>query len=133
MLNPSQESPFRDSNNDSVVLRLTYGEVSFLLTADIESEAEARLVNSGTELHSTVLKVPHHGSNTSTTQRFLDAVSPAIAVVSAGQDNPYGHPAPGVMERLEAAVGAEYVYRTDLQGSVEIVSDGVSVWVRTER
>ena len=133
MLNPTQDSLFGDSNNDSLVLRLTYGEVSFLLAADIESEAEERLADSGVELESTVLKVAHHGSRTSTTQRFLDAVHPAIGVVSAGLDNPYGHPAPAVTERLEAAVGAENVYRTDRDGSVEVVSDGVSVWVRTER
>ena len=133
VLNPARNRLFEDFNNDSIVLRLTYGDVSFLLTADIEEEAEERLSQSGAELHSTVLKVAHHGSNTSTTQRFLDAVSPAIAVVSVGKDNPYGHPAPAVMERLEAAVGAEHVYRTDLQGDVEVVSDGVSLWVRRGR
>ena len=132
-LNPPRGGLSGDSNNDSIVLRLTYGEVSFLLAADIESGAEERLVNSGVELQSTVLKAAHHGSKTSTTQRFLNAVSPAIAVVSAGLDNPYGHPAPVVMERLEAAVGAENVYRTDRDGSIEIVSDGATVWVRTER
>ena len=132
-LNPPRDGLSGDSNNDSVVLRLTYGEVSFLLAADIESGAEEQLVDSGLELQSTVLKAAHHGSKTSTTQRFLIAVSPAIAVVSAGLDNPYGHPAPVVMERLEAAIGAENVYRTDRDGSVEIVSDGVSVWVQTER
>ena len=133
VLNPVQDSLFNDFNNDSVVLRLTYGNVSFLLTGDIESRAEERLVNSGLELRSTVLKVSHHGSNSSTAPRFLDAVRPAIAVVSAGLDNQYGHPAPAVMERLEAAVGAENVYRTDTQGDVEVVSDGASAWVRTER
>ena len=133
VLNPAADSPFGDSNNDSVALRLTYGEASFLLTADIESEAEKRLTDSGMELQSTVLKAAHHGSNTSTTQRFLDAVGPSIAAVSAGLDNSYGHPAPAVMERLEAAVGAENVYRTDRHGSIEIVSDGATVWVRTER
>ena len=132
-LNPPREGLSGDSNNDSIVLRLTYGEVSFLLAADIESEAEERLVNSGVDLQSTVLKAAHHGSKTSTTQRFLNAVSPAIAVVSAGLDNPYGHPAPVVVERLEAAVGAENVYRTDRDGAVEIVSDGATVWVRAER
>ena len=133
VLNPDAGRQFQDSNNDSVALRLTYGNVSFLLTADIEGDAEKRLVNGGAELQSTVLKVGHHGSNTSTTQSFLDVASPAIAVVSAGQDNQYGHPAPAVMQRLEAAVGAENVYRTDTQGGVEVVSDGASVWVRTER
>ena len=133
VLNPARNRLFEDFNNDSIVLRLTYGDVSFLLTADIEEEAEERISQSRAELHSTVLKVAHHGSNTSTTPRFLDAVSPAIAVVSVGKDNPYGHPAPAVIERLEAAVGAEHVYRTDLQGDVEVVTDGVSLWVRTGR
>ena len=133
VLNPAAGSPFVDSNNDSLALRLTYGDASVLLAADIESEAEERLVDSEVELQSTVLKVAHHGSNTSTTQGFLNAVGPAIAVVSAGLDNPYGHPAPAVMDRLEAAVGAENVYRTDRDGSIEVVSDGTSVWVRTER
>ena len=133
VLNPPRDSLFGDSNNDSVVMRLTYGEVSFLLAADIESGAEERLADSGMELQSTVLKAAHHGSKTSTTQRFLNAVSPAISVVSAGLDNPYGHPAPVVMERLEAAVGTDNVYRTDRDGSVEVVSDGETVWVRTER
>ena len=133
VMNPLRSHLTGDSNNNSVALRLTHGQVSFLLTADIESEAEERLVNSGEELQSTVLKVAHHGSNTSTTERFLETVRPAIAVVSAGLDNPYGHPAPAVMERLEAAVGAENVYRTDRDGSVEVVSDGASAWVRMER
>ncbi|MYC37734.1 MAG: ComEC/Rec2 family competence protein [Chloroflexi bacterium] len=132
-LNPPREGLSGDSNNDSLVMRLTYGEVSLLLAADIESEAEQRLVEGRAELQSTVLKAAHHGSKTSTTQPFLNAVSPAIAVVSAGLDNSYGHPAPAVVERLEAAVGEEDVYRTDRDGNVEIVSDGATVWVRTER
>ena len=133
VLNPPQYLLFEDFNNDSIVLRLTYGKVSFLLTADIEKEAEERLVNGDAELQSTVLKVAHHGSNTSTTQSFLNAVSPAIAIVSAGRGNSYGHPAPAVMERLEAQLGAENVYRTDLRGSVEVVSDGDTLWAKTER
>ena len=133
VLNPSRDRSLGNSNNDSVVLRLSYGDVSVLLTADIESEAEARLVARGAELESTVLKVGHHGSATSTSQVFLGAVSPSIAVVSAGMDNPYGHPASEVIKRLEDEVGAGNVYRTDLQGDVEVVSDGEDVWVRTQR
>ncbi len=133
VLNPQPTGAFADSNNDSVVMRLTYGEVSVLLTADVEREAEERLMAGSHELRSTVLKVGHHGSSTSTTERFLDAVDPAVAVVSAGAGNPYGHPAPEVVERLEAKIGAPGVYRTDLQGTVEVVSDGALVWVRTER
>ena len=133
VLNPSRDRSLGNSNNDSVVLRLSYGDVSVLLTADIESEAEARLVARGAELESTVLKVGHHGSATSTSQVFLGAVRPSIAVVSAGMDNPYGHPASEVIKRLEDEVGAGNVYRTDLQGDVEVVSDGEDVWVRTQR
>ena len=133
VLNPQLEGAFGDSNNDSVVMRLTYGELSVLVTADIEREAEERLVASGAELHSSVLKVGHHGSGTSTTERFLDAVDPAITVVSSGAGNPYGHPAPEVVERLEEAVGPANVFRTDHHGEVEVISDGESVWVKTER
>ena len=132
-LNPPQDRLFKDPNNDSIVMRLTYGDVSFLLAADIEGEAEERLVNGIAELSSTVLKVAHHGSKSSTTPGFLSAVGPAIAVVSAGLDNSYGHPAPAIVERLETVVGAENVYRTDRDGSVEVVSNGAAVWVRTER
>ena len=133
VLNPPSDRLSGESNNDSVAMRLTYGTVSVLLTADMEAEAEQRLVNDGAVPSSTVLKAGHHGSATSTTQRFLDAVGPSLAVVSAGLENPYGHPAPEVLRRLEAAVGAENVYRTDLHGTVEVVSDGARVWVRTER
>ena len=133
VLNPWADRLFGDSNNDAVAIRLTYGDVSVLLTADIEAEAEQRLLTSGLSLSSTVLKVGHHGSSTSTTQGFLDEVSPAIAVVSAGIDNQYGHPAADVLSRLEAAVGSQNVYRTDQQGTIEVNSDGQTLWVQTER
>ena len=133
VLNPVPGRLFGDTNNDSVALRLTYGRTSVLLTADTEEEAELRLVDSGAAISSTVLKAGHHGSGTSTTQRFLDAVGPAAVVVSAGLDNQYGHPAPGVMERLEVSVGPQNVYRTDLQGTIEFVSDGTRWWINTER
>ena len=133
VLNPPSDRVFGDSNNDSIVLRLTYRDFSVLLAADIEEEAELALVSGGRALPSTALKVGHHGSSTSTTQGFLDAVHPSIAVISAGQENPYGHPASEVVERLQRATGAESVYRTDLLGSVEVVSDGSRVWVHTER
>ena len=133
VLNPVPGRLFGDTNNDSVALRLTYGRTSVLLTADTEEEAELRLVDSDAAIYSTVLKAGHHGSGTSTTQRFLDAVGPAVVVVSAGLDNQYGHPAPGVLDRLEASVGPQNVYRTDLQGTIEFVSDGTSWWILTER
>ena len=133
VLNPRADSGFGDSNNDSVALRLTYGEFSLLLAADIEEEAERALLERRAVLSSHVLKVGHHGSRTSSTREFLQAVAPAVAVISSGAGNPYGHPAPSVIERLEEAVGAEGVYRTDLHGSVEVVSDGSATWVKTER
>ena len=133
VLNPHQERPFGSSNDDSIVLRLTYGEVSVLLAADIESVAEERLSVSGAALRSTVLKVAHHGSRTSTTPAFLQAVDPAVAVISAGAGNPYGHPAQEVVELLEDSLEPGNVYRTDQHGTVEVVSDGASLWVLTER
>lgn len=116
----------RLTNNNAVVLRLAYGATSFLLTADVEEPAEERLLRSGVNLRATVLKVGHHGSRTSTTPAFLAAVSPWLALISVGADNDYGHPAPEVMERLASVP----VLRTDQDGTVEVVSDGVGVWVR---
>ncbi len=122
-----------DRNNNSVVLRLVYGETSVLLAADIEAEAEGRLVRSGLALESTVLKAAHHGSRTSSTAAFLAKVDPVLAVVSAGADNRYGHPHREVEARLTETVGDDLLYRTDRHGTVELISDGESLWVRTER
>ena len=133
VLNPDPDRPFGDANNDSVAARLAYGEVAFLLTADLEQEGERRLLDSGEALVSSALKVGHHGSTTSSTAEFLEAVDPSVVVISAGEGNPYGHPSAKVVERLSNLVGTANVYRTDIQGSIEVVSDGVSVWVQTER
>ena len=122
-----------DANNNSVVVRLVMGQVSFLLPGDIEEAAEGRLVASGQELTSTVLKVPHHGSSTSSSAAFLKAVNPELAVISVGADNRFGHPSPQVLERLEDLVGEEHILHTDEQGMVEIITDGAQVWVDTER
>jgi len=125
------------TNNNSVVTRLTYGEVSVLLPGDIEAEVEHQLVAEGAPLASTVLKAAHHGSCSSTTQEFLEAVDPEVVVISVGADNDFGHPCAGVLERLEARAGRSRsglpVYRTDEQGAVEIISDGTRVWIETER
>lgn len=111
-------------NNDSLVLRLKYGERTFLLPGDAEKQVENSLVaeDSGGELGADVLKVAHHGSKNSTTEEFLHAVKPKIAIISAGEDNPYGHPAPELLQRLEAS-GAR-ILRTDRDGAVHIVTDG---------
>ena len=122
-----------ETNNNGVVLRLAYGAVSFLLTADIEVEAEVRLLQDGLTLQSAVLKVPHHGSKTSSTSRFLSAVRPVAAVISAGADNQYGHPHPEVAARLEAMPGEVRTYLTAERGDIEFVTDGKRLWVKTER
>ena len=120
-----------DVNLNSVVVRLTYGDVSVLFTGDIEGLVEGRLVESGDELRSTLLKVAHHGSRTSSRPEFLDAVSPQVAVISVGSWNPFGHPHAATLDAL-AAVGAR-IFRTDRHGAVTVESDGRTLWVRTAR
>ena len=110
-----------------------YGQVSFLLTADIEGPAEAYLLGQGATLDSVVLKVGHHGSSTSTAAPFLRAVSPTVAVISAGESNRFGHPSQEVLARLEDVVGDGGLYRTDRDGTIEFISDGESLWVTTQR
>ncbi len=122
-----------DIDNNGVVLHISMGEVSFLLTADIMWEAEFELITHRANLTSTVLKVAHHGSDTSTTPEFLAVVNPKIAVISVGANNKFGHPTPELMERLEDRIGSENIYRTDKQGTIEFITDGEKLWVRTER
>jgi len=121
-----------DMNNNSVVLSLSDGEVGFLLTGDIEREAEFGLIARGGNLSGTVLKVGHSGSKTSTTPDFLAEVNPAVAVISVGE-NSYGHPHGEVLKRLEAELGKEYIYRTDEQGTIEFITDGERLWVEVGR
>jgi competence protein ComEC len=77
--------------------------------------------------------VAHHGSKTSTTPQFLAAVDPEVAVISAGADNPFGHPSPEVMGRLEDRLGEDKVYRTDKDGTIEFITDGEKLWVEMEK
>jgi competence protein ComEC len=110
-------------NNDSLVLRLKFRNRTLLLPGDAEKQAEHVILHDNSaNLHADVLKVGHHGSTNSTTQEFLDAVAPSIAIISSGEDNPYGHPSPELLERLEAS-GAR-VLRTDRDGAVHILTDG---------
>jgi competence protein ComEC len=117
-------------NNSSVVVRLKYGATSFLLTGDLESRGEAHLLRSGQVLSAQVLKVSHHGSGGATTDRFLEAVSPWLAVIQVGEGNHFGHPSPALLERL-ADAGVRTL-RTDTHGTIEVVSDGWSLQDRTE-
>jgi competence protein ComEC len=118
-----------DANNNSIVLRLVYRDVAILLPGDIEADVERAMVRSGTYLRSTVLKVAHHGSKTSSSEVFLDAVDPQVAVISVGEGNRFGLPSRDVLERLDGAL----VYRTDENGTVAIASDGHKLWIETER
>jgi competence protein ComEC len=124
--------PAGDTANDhSVVLKLTDGRVSFLLTGDIQAGVEQELVESGRPLAASVLKVAHHGSITSSTPAWLAAVNPQVAVISVGADNRFGHPSPEVLQRY-AAAGIP-VLRTDQVGGIEFVTDGEKLWVQAER
>jgi competence protein ComEC len=115
-------------NNDSVVLRLQFGERSILLTGDIEKEGEAQILSSNKELHADVVKVPHHGSRTSSTQPFVAATSPRVAIVSVGLTSMFGHPHKEVVDRWIAS-GSE-VLTTGRSGTISVTTDGKEIWVR---
>ncbi|MCL2069103.1 MAG: MBL fold metallo-hydrolase [Oscillospiraceae bacterium] len=121
---------YNDVNNHSVVSRLDYGEVSFLFTGDIEAWGERDVAKSGQRLRANVLDVAHHGSQTSSTDEFLRAVRPQIAVISCGMDNSYGHPARDAVERLRES-GAQ-VLRTDLNGTVVVSTNGREIHIDTQ-
>lgn len=115
-----------NANRNSIVVRLVYGRTSFLFAADAESAEEERMVAAyGGSLHASVLKVGHHGSAAGTSEAWLRAVAPPVAVISVGRMNRFGHPARTTLQRLEAH-GIE-VRRTDQEGAVMMVSDGEAV------
>ena len=118
-----------DLNSNSVVIRMTHGKNCFLFTGDAEEPTEHTLVQKGIE-PCDVLKVAHHGSDHSSTNEFLNAVQPEIAVISLGLNNRYGHPGEDTMKRLERT-GAQ-IYRTDTQGTIKLSSDGKKITVSTE-
>lgn len=122
--------PGDSTNDNSIVLLLTYKNVKFLLTGDAEKEEEQSLLSSGEDLSADVLKVGHHGSSTSTTAEFLDAVRPKYAVISVGDDRNH-LPKQDVLLRLYDA-GAE-TYRTDVDGTVIFLTDGDRIDVKTEK
>lgn len=120
-----------DLNDGSIVLRVSFGDVSVLLTGDIQKDAEGQMLAGSPNMKSTILKVAHHGSEHSSTNEFLQVVRPDYAVISVGSDNDYGHPAKGTLQRLSASCAK--VYRTDENGSVVFATDGRDVRVSTER
>lgn len=122
---------YDDLNDSSVVMRLKYGVNSFLLTGDTEKEAENGLLKAYGDLKADVLKVAHHGSGTSTSDRFLKAVSPRYAAISVGSGNDYNHPHPGTVKRLRKN-GVTF-YQTNLNGCIRFYSDGRTIEAKTEK
>ncbi len=121
----------RLGDNTSLVVRICYGETSFLFMGDCEIDDETRLLASGADLESDVLKVAHHGSSNSTGETFLDRVDPVFAVISVGRDNAYGHPTKEVLSLLKERGVA--LFRTDLFGTVHCTSDGTNIVFDTEK
>jgi competence protein ComEC len=120
-------NPWARTNNRSLVLKITYENHRFLLTGDIEGEAEAQLVQSGKDLRSDVLKVPHHGSQTSSTRRFVEAVKPLHALFTVGFRNVFNLPSPKVLNRYESS--GSLISRTDRDGAVMFETDGENLRV----
>lgn len=131
VLHPERGNPYVGSadNEQSLVLRITYGKTSFLLTGDIGMDSEKAIIEHADDIKSQVLKSPHHGSRSSSSNAFLESVAPGIVVISVGEGNSYGFPNQDVLERYRA-LGAK-VYRTDIQGAIEVSSDGRKISVRT--
>lgn len=115
-----------DINNDSIYVKITYGEVSLLITGDGEEEEEMQLLQSGADLSATVLKLGHHGSKTSSSEAFLEAVNPTYGIISCGLDNKYGHPHEETLKKLQER-NISY-FRTDEQGTIVLGTDGKKVY-----
>ena len=114
-------------NNNSVVIKLTYGEFTALFTGDMELYGEQRLLATNREaVNADVLKAGHHGSRYSSTNAFLNAVSPQVVIISAGADNAYGHPHQEVLNRMDASARVQYVFRTDIDGTIALKTAGGS-------
>lgn len=124
ILAPSSES-YGDENDYSVVIRLTYGGSSFLITGDAGEKSELEMLDGGFTLKSDVLCLGHHGSSTASSAPFLKAVSPDFAVISCGTGNSYGHPHEETLERLKGTEAG--LFRTDLQGTLRAVTDGETI------
>lgn len=125
---PKAESEYGDLNNYSAVIKLTFDDISFLFTGDAEDISEEEMLSGSKKMKTDVLKVGHHGSESSTCVEFLEAVSPEYAVISCGIDNKYGHPSEETLEKLESV----QLYRTDLDGTIIFITDGKNISVETE-
>ena len=126
VLSPARDDDYgQDANNNSIAVKVTFGENSFLFTGDCEEAAESQMLQGDYELSADVMKAGHHGSDTSNTREFLEAVSPEYFVISCGEGNEYGHPRAEVLNNLRQ-MGIQ-VYRTDEQGTIVAVSDGKDI------
>lgn len=114
-----------DLNQSSIVIKLTHGQNKFLLTGDAGELVEKNLVGRGADLTADVLKIGHHGSDTSSSEAFLDKIQPRLAIISVGEDNQFGHPNLRIIKRLERLEAK--IYRTDENGTIRLVSDGREV------
>ncbi len=121
----------KELNNMSVVLKVTYGDTSFLFQGDSEQKIENQLLNLEYDISADVIKVGHHGSNTSSSEKYLNAVNPDYAIVSCGPDNNYGHPSYPIIDRLEEKGITTYV--TSVHGNVTVISDGKKISFTTEK
>ena len=124
----SSES-YNNLNDYSVGIKLNHGDNSFIFTGNAEATSENEMVNSGIDLRANVLKVPHHGSSSSSTDSFLKAVNPKIAIFSLGENNSYGHPHREIIKKYENIE----TYRTDIHGTILVISNGIEVIVKTEK
>jgi competence protein ComEC len=120
-------APWR--NNDGTVLKICYGDQTFLFAADIEREAETRILGAGVDLKSNIVKIAHHGSRTSSTQSFIDATRPSLAIISVGRTSIFGHPHKEVVDRWRAS-GAQLM-TTGERGTISLVTDGRSLNLET--
>lgn len=127
ILSPFEDKDYESLNHYSVVTKLTYGSISFLFTGDCEIENEKMLLIDQVNLQAEVINVAHHGSSTSSSADFLKAVSPLVAIISVGKDNPYQHPHQEVLQRLKEQNVS--VYRTDIQGNIILKSDGKNIYI----
>ncbi|MDK2890349.1 MAG: competence protein ComEC [Methanoculleus sp.] len=126
ILNPSPQ-PFGNVNEDSVVLKMTYGDISYLFMGDAGTPAEESMAEAGLDLDADVLKIGHHASRYASSAEFLAAASPAISVIMVGEGNDYDHPHEEALDRLEAT--GSRIYRTDLDGTVIVATDGTALTV----
>jgi beta-lactamase superfamily II metal-dependent hydrolase len=125
VINPNRDLIFEDKNDDSIVIKLTYGEVEILFTGDCGGDCEEMLILLDKDISADVLKVGHHGSKSSTSAHFLQRVNPAYAVLSYGDTNPYGHPSKEVLDRL--VMQDVNIVRTASAGTIELRTDGQKV------